>query len=449
MFEPSPLFWYKLIFMAELLVAEWMYSFCLKKRKKYVLRRLGGIAICFAAAAVFPLAAFNAIYSSFMFFVLSVVSVSVMKLCYDEPWRNIIFRGLAAYITRHIAYTLYDLVLMLLGISEGLLIGIYGEDATLRFNVFTAVVYVNCYFFTYWILLILMGTRLKKYDELVLSGLSFLVLATFIVFVDIVLNAFVVYHSYTSFEKTYLIYLYLYNVLCSLSAFVIQFGMVNRKIMQNKIDVLGRLWKKDREQYIIAKDNIDRVNVLCHDLKYRLRCLESKAADREELSRMEEIIFAYDTKVKTGNNALDVILTEKSLSCRKKGIEFMCMADGSALSFMEDADIYSLFGNALDNAIEASVGVADAEKRIVGAVAKKVDGFLSVNIYNYCENEPKFRDGFPVTSKKDKENHGFGVRSIAMITEKYGGDLSINAKDGIFDLNLLFHVGMQDSARNG
>ena len=164
---------------------------------------------------------------------------------------------------------------------------------------------------------------------------------------------------------------------------------------------------------------------------------------------MEEIIAAYDTKIATGNDALDVIMTEKGLLCREKGIEFTCMADGAALNFMEDADIYSLFGNALDNAIEASVGVTDSEKRIVGVVAKHTDGFLSVNIYNYFENEPKFRDGLPVTSKHDKESHGFGVRSIAMITEKYGGDLSINAKDGIFDLNLLFHVGMQDSARNG
>lgn len=249
------------------------------------MRRLGGIAICLAAA-LFPVLVFNALYSSFMFFVLFLVSVAVMKLCYDEPWRNIIFCGLAAYITRHIAFSLYDLVLMILGISDGLLIGIYGENAALRFNAFTAVVYVNCYFFTYWLLLILMGTRLKKYDELVLDRLTFLVLAAFIVFIDIVLNAFVVYHSYTSFEKTYLIFLYLYNIFCSASAFVIQSGIVNSKIMQNKLDVLNRLRAKDREQYIIAKDNMDRVNVLCHDLKYRLRCLESQRQDKEELSQL-------------------------------------------------------------------------------------------------------------------------------------------------------------------
>ncbi len=447
MFEPSVLFWYKPVFMAELLIAEWMYSFCLKKRPRWPLRALVSAAVCFGIAFLFPVPWLNAIYSSLMFIVMTAVTVLMMKYCYDEPWINILFCALASYITRHIAYSMYDLVIMLLGMSDGLILGIYGGDTSFRFNVFTAVIYVNCYFLTYWLLLILLGSRLRGRDELVLKNLSFLVLAAFIVAVDIVLNAFVVYYSYDSFDRTYLSFMYIYNIFCSLLAFIIQFGMVSRKALQTKLDVISRMWSKDREQYRIAKENADRINMLCHDLKYRLRNIDA-GTDREEIDWMKEVIAAYDTGIKTGNDALDVILNEKSMLCRSENIRFTCMADGCALSFMSAPDIYSLFGNAVDNAIEASRKVADTDKRIIGIVARRSGDMLSVNVYNYFEGELKFRGGLPVTTKSDAFAHGYGVRSISMITEKYGGDMSVVARDGIFNLNMLFRTGAQDRAGN-
>lgn len=448
MFESTLLFWYRPVFMAELLAAEWVYTFCLKKRSLFLLRNLLSIAICIGAAFLFPIPYLNALYSSFMFFVLFIVTVFMMKFCYEEPWSNVIFCALASYVTRHIAYTVYDLVLLAIGINEGLLLGLYGGYSTFRFNVFTAVVYVNSYFLVYWILFLLLGSRLRNQEGLVLKNLSFLVLAAFIVFVDIVLNAFVVYYSYDSFDKTYLIFLSIYNIFCSLLAFIIQFGMLGRKILEKKLDVVNYLWNKDREQYIVAKENIDRINMLCHDLKYRLRSLDGsgRAVDREEINRMEEVISAYDSRIKTGNEALDVILTEKSLLCRNEKIRFTCIAEGAALCFMDDADIYSLFGNAVDNAIEASVRVPDVEKRMIGIVAKTSDQFMSVSIYNYFEGELKFRNGLPITTKKDRAVHGYGMRNIAMIIEKYGGDMSVSTKEGIFTLNILFHLREQGRA---
>ena len=134
--------------------------------------------------------------------------------------------------------------------------------------------------------------------------------------------------------------------------------------------------------------------------------------------------------------------------CRSENIRFTCMADGCALSFMSAPDIYSLFGNAVDNAIEASRKVADTDRRIIGIVARRSGDMLSVNVYNYFEGELKFRGGLPVTTKSDAFAHGYGVRSISMITEKYGGDMSVVARDGIFNLNMLFRTGAQDRAGN-
>ena len=105
---------------------------------------------------------------------------------------------------------------------------------------------------------------------------------------------------------------------------------------------------------------------------------------------------------------------------------------------MSETDIYSLFGNAIDNAAEALMKVQDKEKRVIGLIVRTSGTFLSVHIYNYCPEPLKFADGLPVTTKAAKRAHGYGVKSIRMITEKYGGEMSMSQKDDIFNLDLLF-----------
>ena len=149
---------------------------------------------------------------------------------------------------------------------------------------------------------------------------------------------------------------------------------------------------------------------------------------------------------RTGNDALDVILTEKSLLCAQNDIKVTCIADGKALAFMSETDTYSLFGNALDNAIEALANVEDKEKRTIGLIVKRSGGFVSVHIYNYCPVRPTFSDGIPVTTKADKLSHGFGMASIRMIAAKYGGEMSASADDEMFRLDVLFPDPSDDYA---
>lgn len=77
---------------------------------------------------------------------------------------------------------------------------------------------------------------------------------------------------------------------------------------------------------------------------------------------MEDEIRQYEAQNKTGNKVLDTVLTSKSLYCAKHGITFTCVADGTLLDFMDIMDICSIFGNALDNAIECELKIADKEK---------------------------------------------------------------------------------------
>ena len=132
-----------------------------------------------------------------------------------------------------------------------------------------------------------------------------------------------------------------------------------------------------------------------------------------------------------------MVLIEKSLTAGKNGIRLTVTADDSDLSFTSRSDQYSLFGNIVDNAMEA-VSVLPPEKRVISLHVKSADTLVSVNANNWYKNDLEFEGGLPLTTKKDKEFHGFGMQSIRYITEKYCGNMQINADGGIFNLNILF-----------
>ena len=116
-------------------------------------------------------------------------------------------------------------------------------------------------------------------------------------------------------------------------------------------------------------------------------------------------------------------------------------ADGPALDFMSAADIYALFGNALDNAIRAVNELDDAGVRSISLVVRRVAGVVSIHIENPFAGSMEMRDGLPVTTKDDRTGHGFGLRSMRLTAERYGGTLTVLAEGGRFHVNAIFPAG--------
>jgi sensor histidine kinase regulating citrate/malate metabolism len=111
--------------------------------------------------------------------------------------------------------------------------------------------------------------------------------------------------------------------------------------------------------------------------------------------------------------------------------------DGSLLSAIEPTDIYTLFGNAIDNAIECVMQYPDEEKRILSLYVAGSGELMRIHFENYCERKITVKDGEVQTSKDDPINHGFGLKSIRFIAEKYGGYLNVQAADNVFTLDVL------------
>ncbi|MCD7918668.1 MAG: ATP-binding protein [Clostridiales bacterium] len=204
-----------------------------------------------------------------------------------------------------------------------------------------------------------------------------------------------------------------------------------------------RLRRQMEEQYELSRENISIINQKCHDLKHQVSALRLvKTSDEREagLRELEGAVLIYDAIAKTGNEVLDTVLTEKSLLCEKNGISWTCMADGGLLDFMQPVDLYTLFGNALDNAIESSQAVDETEQRTVAVEVRNRHGAAFIQIENYYAQPVRLQDGLPLTTKPDAENHGYGLKSIRSITERYGGVMDIAAEDNIFRLNILIPI---------
>ena len=154
-------------------------------------------------------------------------------------------------------------------------------------------------------------------------------------------------------------------------------------------------------------------------------------------------VSVYDAVVRTGNDALDTILTEKSLVCEREGIALTCIADGSSLGFLTPAELYSLFGNALDNAIEATRQVEDPEGRSISLLVRRTGDMVSIHVENTCAGKAEFEDGLPRTTKRDAQgmrdemNHGIGTRSMRALAEHYDGIFSAAQDGDIFCLDIV------------
>lgn len=222
-----------------------------------------------------------------------------------------------------------------------------------------------------------------------------------------------------------------------LFAYHMQLHELNTKLER---DYLQSILHMQYENYRITEESIEVVNQKYHDLKHQISLLRAMpgAEDKNSyLDQLEQEIKAYETSNKTGNKILDTILTSKSIQCQKQNISLTCVADGKEMEFMHPMDISALFGNALDNAIEGVQKIADTEKKLIHLSVVKQKGFLRIKVENCYEGKLEFEDGIPKTSKANKKYHGFGMKSIKRIVEKYNGSVIADIKDGWFELSIL------------
>ena len=196
--------------------------------------------------------------------------------------------------------------------------------------------------------------------------------------------------------------------------------------------------KRMNEQFAYYREKEDdekRVRALYHDMKNHLLILErqNSAETKQMVSDLRRRISDYEEYIHTGNEFLDVIIHDKAKKAKEQQIDFSAVLHFEDGGFIEPMDLSTIFGNALDNAIEASVKLPP-EQRLITVKAGCVREMLSVVFENNCrQGEAEYKH----TTKSDYFLHGFGIQNMKTAVEKYGGQCLIQQKFGQFTVKII------------
>ena len=424
----------KLSLMLRYLAGMLLFSWKLPKKEHYWGRALGWSALCLLAALLLPILSETTVYITSLFLLESLMAMCVIRLCCKVEWSTALYIAAAVFSAEHIASMADSLIAMLApsvlsfqergGMSPAMLL-----NWTLTVLVVYALVYV----------LMFSGNRIIGEHSLDTRAMLTLLIAS--VLVNLYLN---IYYMSLVEDKTLWVSVFEYglNIVISASLLLVQYGMLRQNQTEKRLQMVSMLWEQAREQYRISKENIEAINIKCHDLKHQLLAIKDKT-DEREYARMMELVDSYGSQIETGSEVLDVVFQEKNFQCRKLGIQFTCIIDGAALNFMDTIDLYVLFGNLIDNCIEAVSALPETEVKNVQVTVRRERGFVIVTTENGYAGELQWADGRLRTSKGDEQNHGFGLLSIEKIIHKYGGRYSIQTDEQIFTMNIVFPVNDQ------
>lgn len=388
----------------------------------------------------------NALGRSTIYIALFAATIAHVRLCFDEPFLTILFCCSVAYAAQNLCYKLYLTVVCgaeLLRFSGG----------SFPFDVYSRLFhhgfYVAAALVLYWLFL-RRAARLAaicRLDRQMLSlSVVVLLITAILCSVEDVYFARLSIGWENQFEHTALFVLRqagnLFSVTCCAIVLLLAWRTIEQRELAQEVEYLQHTIRQSQRQYEISRDTIERINIKCHDIKYQIASLaaQGRPLGPDAVYDLEKAISIYDTRIETHNQLLDVLLTEKSLYCEQNGIQLSCMVDGEKLAFLENSDLYCLFGNVIDNALEAVAAVPQRERRIINLVVKARGCMLLIQQDNYFDGTLTFQNGLPLTTKADTSCHGFGLRSIQMIVHKYDGELTAHVDGDVFHLNILFSL---------
>lgn len=360
-------------------------------------------------------------YRLVLLLVCGLVMLSA-RVCWDISWDMALFMGADGYLAQHAAGSLKTLLRLLFS-AFGLpalaeIASVLSED-------------LLCYGLTYLLLFLLLrrsAGQLRLLDR-----------RTRLVFTAVILIlCFGMSQLAKSIEgrPNALASDELYIIGCTCLILGMECLMVRSIRLAQDVAALKVILRQQRLQYENSRGSIQLINEKYHDLKQMLQTFRGHLPERE-MDKLSRQVSAYDAQIHTGSAVLDVLLTEKHLQCDAQGIRLTCMADGSGLHFMDELDLYVLVGNALTNAVEAVQALPPAEERFINLhIETMPGGCVTVHMENPFAGELLFMDGLP-QSRRDPQYHGFGMKSMLKIVEKYQGALSVQEKGGRFLLDIL------------
>lgn len=413
-------------FFLEIMFGIAILSMPCRKRKGYFLRFPFCLIVSYAIFAVYLFFAKDGLVSHrYIYYIVVLFSVLTMLFCLEERVSHILFNAIFSLFVQHF----------------------YSMISSILFSVLEVDVYENTVAL-HWALVIQLVVDLATWAViyafflrkglLLYSGESKDVVVLFATAVFVMLFFNMWRENSSADAKTLNLIAELLDTFCCVFVCWLLFYILYKNRTQKEREQIERLWEMDRTRLEQKKENTEALNLKFHDLKYRLAALQQEGLSDEAFQDLRVLIDHYASDFKTGNETLDIALSEYGTIAGKKGIRIKCIADGKQLDFLDTVDLYSLVGNALSNAVEYLDTAALADKTIDFSV-KRNGNFVSVHVENPFEGKLQFVNGLPKTTKtKEPGFHGYGMKSMSRIVEKYNGTMAVATRDASFVVNMIF-----------
>jgi hypothetical protein len=419
------------VFVVELLTAALIFMSGFRWRSKFGIAFLPvAVLVLFSSLSLFrqpgSVHAFEFLKSPLYYTVIFLLFTIIVFCIKDIDFPDAFIVCVASYAAQHISYDIFVIITSFCNINIGAII------FTPLYWLLEFLIYGGCYLILYYVF----GKQFKIDWNQIRSRKIWLGICFGTLILVIFFNLLYVDEESVVMQ----IICHTYDLFCTVFCLSVLYFISQVNFLRTELDQLTQIWKLKQDHYTLTKENIELINIKCHDIRKQIQTIyqnHSNLPAQKMLNEIENSIQIYDATYQTGNDALDVILTEKSLFCQKNKIQLKCLANGKELDFMELTDLYSLFGNIIDNAIESVLKCPDPECRIIDLQIRALGNMLHIQEENYCTDNLTFVKGLPVTTKKDTLNHGFGMKSISLIVKKYNGNMSILTEDHIFHLNIV------------
>lgn len=252
--------------------------------------------------------------------------------------------------------------------------------------------------------------------------------------------------SYISGEKI-LIFTLIFMIFINL---LFYFFMGRLKELE-KIKYDNELLRSKSEYYVELERNInstfERIRIIKHDLSYHLLFLKAKIENHDEKSFLEakdkinslvNDALKDEFKIFTKNFKLNTVLNYKLFEIDNWNINANVNVSILENAIIDEGSLYVILGNAIDNVINYFKETDLAEKNLYIKIFDDVNN-LYIKISNSFFGNLKFKNGLPITTNKDKANHGIGLKSIKKLVDDKEGYFKVSVMDNVFSLEILLY----------
>lgn len=338
--------------------------------------------------------------------------------------RNVMTWSIMA-LTKDLAANIYKLMLNAAGIDDFSTVALFPE-----LPLFATFLIQHLFYIFVYGLIASVAAKADRNSESISTPRALIIGITVLIVTG---PLYAVIRNYQQVSMTISVCMKLLYIMIYVLLLIIRFGMNQRASLDSELLITRQLLHQEQKHYETVRDNIDLVNMRCHDINRQLKNLQNKLTENE-LASLQEAIHIYDSNIRTGSEICDMVLYQKSLFCQKKGIRLSYIIDGKALRFIRNADLYALLTNILDNAFEAVVKLDNPEKWIVDLTVSATNDFVTVETNNFFD--VMSYDETARTAKADAVHHGYGLKSIQYIVSEYGGVVNISTMDDIFTVQI-------------